>query len=149
MADYNIKRNGSCYIDPTAYQAINDAPKGGEIWRKGTGQEALVLKNHGTMCTVLPLIDQQKPGTVEVISRQVMYANPCFATFAFNQDLGQYIKRLPDKDYTDIMARFAEAMGVTIKVKKAEQPERDDLSEVTYKALYQELLDKLVERAMI
>lgn len=116
-----LKRNGSGYVDPTAYIAINDAPKGGEIWQLSNGAEILILKNHGTMCTAIKLTDRPNPGAVEVISRQIKYADMRFVQYAFNSYLGQYVKTLPEPDYLAIMERFSDAMSITIKVKKADQ----------------------------
>ena len=186
MGEFSMKRNGSGYVDPTAYVAINDAPKGGEIWQLSNGAEILILKNHGTMSTAIKLTDRPNPGAVEVISRQIKYADMRFVQYAFNSDLRQYVKTLPEPDYLAIMERFSDAMSITIKVKKADQTDeiakqaqyitelesaqmeqktiienlRDDItrlesqnqqssmriSEVTYKALYEELLDRVLGR---
>ena len=97
-----LKRNGSGYVDPTAYIAINDAPKGGEIWQLSNGAEILILKNHGTMSTAIKLTDRPNPGAVEVISRQIKYADMRFVQYVFNSDLGQYVKTLPE--YAGILA---------------------------------------------
>lgn len=121
MGEFSMKRNGSGYVDPTAYIAINDAPKGGEIWQLSNGAEILILKNHGTMCTAIKLTDRPNPGAVEVISRQIKYADMRFVQYAFNSDLGQYVKTLPEEQYRGIMESFGDAMSITIKVKKADQ----------------------------
>ena len=181
-----LKRNGSGYVNPTAYIAINDAPKGGEIWQLSNGAEILILKNHGTMSTAIKLTDRPNPGAVEVISRQIKYADMRFVQYVFNSDLGQYVKTLPEEQYRGIMESFGDAMSITIKVKKADQTDeiakqaqyitelesvkmeqktlieslRNDItrlesqdqqnsmriSEVTYKALYEYLLDRAFGR---
>lgn len=170
-------RNGFGYVDLTLYQAINDAPKGGEIWTHGSGAEMLILKNHGTICTVIKLTNVSKPESVEVISRQIMYADLRFVQYAFAKDMAQYVKTLPAPEYKAIMGEFAETMGVTIKVQTVEQADEietlkeanaaqqstiakleeelarqevkaasNGISEITYKALYEELLDRVLGR---
>lgn len=116
-------RNGFGYVDPTPYQAINEAPKGGEIWTRGNGAEVLILKNHGSICTVIMLTNIAKPESVEVTSCQIMYADLRFVQYAFSKDLAQYVKTLPVPEYKAIMEAFAEAMGFAASPQSADRAE--------------------------
>lgn len=76
--DSEMLRNGSGYIDPTAAQAMKNMVYPGEIWTTATGKEVLILKDHGKVCTVLTLLDEEKAGCIEVVSRAKRWCNPLF-----------------------------------------------------------------------
>ncbi len=106
-----LLRNGSGYVDPTAAQAMKNMVYPGEIWTTATGKEVLILKDHGKVCTVLTLLDEEKAGCIEVVSRAKRWCNPLFVTFVTRQNIGGFVKRLHAEDFADIWARVAEGMG--------------------------------------
>lgn len=109
--DSEMLRNGSGYIDPTAAQAMKNMVYPGEIWTTATGKEVLILKDHGKVCTVLTLLDEEKAGCIEVVSRAKRWCNPLFVTFVTRKNIGGFVKRLRAEDFVYIWARVAEGMG--------------------------------------
>lgn len=109
--DSEMLRNGSGYIDPTAAQDMKNMVYPGEIWTTATGKEVLILKDHGKVCTVLTLLDEEKAGCIEVVSRAKRWCNPLFVTFVTRKNIGGFVKRLHAEDFAYIWARVAEGMG--------------------------------------
>ena len=125
MAMFSMKYNASGNYDGTAYNAMMDMAKPGEIWTSNIGKEFLILKNHGTFCSVLNLKDEQPRNTddcIEVISRQVRWTNTAMVGYLFNQTLCEYVKTIPEEEFTAIMEDVAARLGVTITLQKEEVP---------------------------
>lgn len=152
MTETSMKYNGSGYYDETPWKASMQMAKPGEIWTTSMGKEFLVLKNHGTMCSVLNLADtaprNNAAGCVEIISRQVRYTRPEMVQYLFNQYLGEYVKTIPTEQYESIMQTLAEKLGVTITVQKTEAPAQE-LQEAQTRAesLYQAMEKMQVKHA--
>ena len=122
----SMKYNGSGYYDSTAYSALMDMAKAGEIWTSNVGKEFLILKNHGTLCSVLNLKDVPPRDVnnecIEIISRQVRWTNPAMIGYLFNQDWGEYVKTLPADEFKAIINDVSQRLGVTIIVQTEEVP---------------------------
>ena len=163
--DNEMLRNGSGYIDPTAAQAMKNMVYPGEIWTTATGKEVLILKDHGKVCTVLTLLDEEKAGCIEVVSRAKRWCNPLFVTFVTRQNIGGFVKRLHAEDFADIWARVAESMGFSadsareinrLKCENADMREKlrrsalaaqaEKEAMLPYKAMYYDLVDRLTGR---
>lgn len=122
----SMKYNASGNYDPTAYSGIMNAAKPGEIWTTSQGNEVLILKNHGTLCSMLKLLENQPyhdDDCIEVVSRQLRFTNPCMVAYIFNQGLCQYVKSIPETQYTEIMQTVADRLNVTIRVSKEDVPD--------------------------
>lgn len=160
--DSEMLRNGSGYIDPTPAQAMKNMVYPGEIWTTATGKEVLILKAHGTVCTVLTLLDEEKAGCIEVVSRAKRWCNPLFVTFVTRQNIGGFVKRLRAEDFVDIWARVAEGMGFSadsareinrLKGENADMREKlrrsalaaqaEKEAMLPYKTMYYDLVDRL------
>lgn len=172
--DTSIARNGSGYFDPTALAGIQGRAKPGEIWMHTNGKEMLIVKNHGAVSTVLTLLEVEMPGCMEIISRQRRFTNPAYISFVKNSELGNFVKCLPEKDFAEVLESVACALGFKIDQKEADahcddlekalaesenkcleyqaeitalqRREQQTLSAVTWEALYNNLLDKVLGR---
>lgn len=163
--DNDMLRNGSGYIDPSAAQAMKNMVYPGEIWTTAIGKEVLILKDHGKVCTVLTLLEEEKAGCIEVVSRAKRWCNPLFVTFVTRQNIGGFVKHLHAEDFADIWARVAEGMGFSAdgareinrlqgenaamreKLRRsalAAQAEKEAM--LPYKAMYYDLVDRLTGR---
>lgn len=118
MIENDMKRNGSGYIDETPVKSgVLTGPQAGEIWGSDMGKEFLILKNHGTFCTVLHLKDARRDGMeMEIQSRCIMYTNPAMVQYMFRSNLAQFIKNVAEEQYFAIMQAVSERLGVTIRV---------------------------------
>lgn len=178
MTEFKMSRNGSGVYDETAYKALNEMAKDGEIWTYSNGgagsteREALVIKNHGTLCTVLVLMDENKSNhCIEIRSNTVKYTDPRMMQYMFNDRFGKFVKRLPDDDFNAVLDEIEDALEVNVYRKdandaletaKAEvkelkaqleaersKPVSDIPSESIYKRLYDDLIDKLIEKRVV
>ena len=78
MTNVSMKYNGSGYYDETPYKATMQMAKAGEIWTSDTGKEFLILKNHGTLCTVLHLLNRvprNSTDSIEVLTEMPRWTN--------------------------------------------------------------------------
>lgn len=113
MAYFGMNRNGSGYFDSTAYKAIMGMAKAGDIWTVDNGrEEVLILKNQGTFCNCLSLMDMCRDDQcIEINSAGMMYTNPGMVKYVFNQRLGAYVQRLPDDEFQKVREAVAETLG--------------------------------------
>ena len=151
MAMFSMKYNASGNYDGTAYNAMMDMAKPGEIWTTSQGNEVLILKNHGTLCSMLKLLEN-KPchddDRIEGGSRQLRYTNPCMVAYIFNQGLCEYIKSIPEEQYTQIMQTIADRLNVTIRVNKEEAPAPElEAMKARAESLYQAMEKMQVKHA--
>lgn len=123
MSNQDIRRNGSGYYDPTAYHAIRSMAEPGDIFqRSDRDNEVLVLKKHGTVYTVLYLGQKESPDTIPIRSRCIRYTNPCMLQFLFNQQLGQFIKTLPEQEFRAVVDAACRAFDVR-PIARQEEPQ--------------------------
>ena len=113
MADYGLKRNGSGYYDETAYKAFMGIAKAGDIWTTHNGQcSVLILRNQGTFCNVLTLLDTHKHSRMmEINSAGTYYSDPAMVHYLFNEKLCQFVQRLPHDEFARVMEAVEDAMG--------------------------------------
>lgn len=173
MTEFKMNRNGSGAYDGTAYKAIMGMPKSGEIWTYGTiGKEILIIKNHGTLSNVLTLLDENKSKyCIEVASRSLKYTDPRMLQYAFNEGMGQFVKSLPDEEFDKVLDEIEDALELNIY--RQESPEENEALEQAkqkikdletqleaaknnptapdsiYKRLYDDLIDKLIEKKVM
>jgi len=104
-------RNAEHYMDTTAFNGIMDAPQPGEVWM-WQGKEVLIIRNQGTLCNVLALTDKcNGSDSVEVKSRSLRYTNPAMLQYAFNAYFGEFIKKIQDDEFDDILCAVREVLG--------------------------------------
>ena len=151
MMETSMKYNGSGYYDETPWKASMQMAKPGEIWTSNTGKEFLILKNHGTLCSVLHLLDRaprNSTDSIEVACKALRWTNPCMIVYLFNQSLGEYIETVATEQFEGIMQVVADRLGVKIAVQKVEAPAQE-LEEAQKRAetLYQAMEKMQVKHA--
>lgn len=171
--EFKMNRNGSGYYDETAFKAFKGMAKEGEIWTTGIGdreKEVLVIKNHGTHCNVLSLLDESKSKfCIEIKSRSLKYTDPRMMQYLFNDNLGQFVKALSEEDFDKVLDEIEEALELDIcradakdeleaaknritHLEEELEAERKKIvpgEESIYKRLYDELIDKLIDKKVL
>ena len=152
MTNVSMKYNGSGYYDETPYKATMQMAKAGEIWTSDTGKEFLILKNHGTLCTVLHLLNRvprNSTDSIEVLTEMPRWTNPSMLIYLFNQSLGEYVETIAEDEFQDIMEIVGERLGVKITVQKVESDATPELEEAKQRAdsLYQAMEKMQVKHA--
>lgn len=128
--DYDISRNGSGYVDPTAYKAIKNflksEEKSMELYKgdivefeqnNGYVKEAVILSVHEKFSTVLVLNDNDRlPYSVNC--KGMKYTDPGMVQYVFNDKIQNYIRSMSDKECADIMQAVVDALGYEAPVKE-------------------------------
>ena len=118
MGDYGINKNGEGYSDPTAFKAITNMAKPGEIWtskrKDGVDGEVLVIKNLERFSVVLDLQDFPTKDRIEVISRSVKYTDPAMVRWMYNTALSGFVKKLPEKDFYEVVSEINTALNLEL-----------------------------------
>lgn len=166
-----MNRNGSGAYDGTAYKAMMGAPKPGEIWMHRNGsveREVLIIQNHGTVCTILTLVDEAKDNrSVQVEGRSLKWVTPYMLQYAFNQSFGELVKKLSDEDFDSVLDAVEDALDLNIyraDAKEALEASEHRIKELEaqlakaktaapaesiYKRLYDDLIDRLIEKKVM
>lgn len=117
-----MMRNGSGYIDPTAYQGMTNVNPG-EIWTQ-IGYEDdywVILAVNGKIMTALKLAKRDGEGAIAVNCHEPMYTNPAMLCYIFANRLGAYVKTLPKKEFEAVQKAVADALGITGAVDKEDE----------------------------
>lgn len=115
MPEFGMKYNGSGCYDETAYKAILNLAKPGEIWQARNGAEdVLILSNHGGFCNCLTMTDKAlDKNCVEVLGQHyVMYTNPGMLKFVFNNVLNYRVDIIEPEQLREIKAEVAVRLGL-------------------------------------
>ena len=113
MSDFGIKRNASGYYDETPYKAIRKGPQPGEIWTHRTISDyVLVLARDERVCAMLRLDDRFREGKIVVRARSQMYTDPLKLSYCFHDQLGAYVKTLPEKEFEGVKKIVAQTLGL-------------------------------------
>ena len=166
-----MNRNGSGAYDGTAYKAMMGAPKPGEIWMHKNGyteKEVLVVQNHGTVCTVITLVDERKNNDcIEIVSKSIKYCVPYMLQYAFNQSFGEFVKKMPDADFDKVLDAIEDALDLNINRQDEEVNEAvevleqkiteleallakaQEVGDSGYKEKYQKLVFDLIDRGLM
>lgn len=174
MADYEILRNGSGYVDWTAYQALKKYQKGeesmefkrGEIYEyemqngKGIKYALIVSANFRTnngYLNIIVLTDEEKEEaySVPIVCGGMMYADCGMVSFGLKNRIGNYIRSATDAEMKLIDEGIAKCLGIEQKAveKVVEVPVKDNTSEelATAKAeakIFKDLYEKLLAKVM-
>lgn len=105
-------RNGSGYVDMTAYNGMTHANPG-EIWTQGDRDDDywVLLAVNSHVCTGLKLTNRDCDGSIPVTCREVMFTNPAMLGYLFHNRLGCYVKTLPKKEFEAVQKAVADALG--------------------------------------
>ena len=113
MGDFGIKRNASGYYDETPYKAITKGPQPGEIWTHRTLDDyVLILARDERVCAMLKLDDRFREGKIGVRARALMYTDPLKLSYCFFDQLGAYVKTLPEKEFAFVKKTVAHTLGL-------------------------------------
>lgn len=114
MGDFGIKRNASGYYDETPYKAIIKGPRPGEIWtHRSMSDYVLVLARDERVCAMLRLDDKFREGKIVVRARAQMYTDPLKLSYCFFDQLGAYVKTLPEREFASVQKIVCETLGLT------------------------------------
>lgn len=162
-----IDRNGSGYYDETAKKAILNYlkekcgmnNKTGEIWRRqnenGTENLVIVVQDHGPICTVLRLEEEDKLGCdISIAAPAIMFANSKRVYFVASKTLTDFVRSIPAGEMDDLRNKIAESIGVLQVVEKevpsdpnpllAKALRKAETQVEIYKEMYDNLLSKLL-----
>lgn len=132
MAEFKMNRNGSGYYDETAYNGLNGMVKEGEVWTcttnlNSTQKEFLIIKNHGTFCTALLMVDEPTSDRIKVDSGIGFqrWTDPRLVQYIYNSNMCRRIALIPEETFEAIKGEIylALQMNDLDELKEAE----DDL----------------------
>ena len=113
MGDHGIKRNAAGYYDETPYRAITKGPEPGEIYTHRTFDDyVLILARDERVCAMLRLDDKFREGKIGVRERAQMYTDPLKLSYCFHDQLGAYVKTLPEKEFAFVRQTVAKTLGL-------------------------------------
>ena len=123
MIDYSLKKNGSGYADPTAYEAIRAVEKGegkmvefykGDIveieLKNGSLKEAIVLQVHEKYSNILAITEDARM-PYKVTCRGEKYVDPGMVQYVFHDRVVNFVRSMTDSEYGAIMDAVIDALG--------------------------------------
>lgn len=137
--DKELLRNGSGYVDLTAYHAMENVLRGenqmefnrGEIFEYKTNngyeiKKALVVsadfRAGGRYLSIIVLIDEPKGViNVPIVCEGMMYADCGMVSFATNDRLGNFIRKATEAEMAQIDEGIAKCLGIEPKVVEVEK----------------------------
>lgn len=149
---YNPKRNAEGYVDPTAYEALKNMHKAGEIWTF-RNKKMLIIKNNGRVCNTLALLDSsEEAGDIEVGNGY--YTNPAMVQYVYTDTLDRFVERLSKTEFGLTLKAVGDALGVEVFNESNGQAQNEELVKlkIQHKYLqhmYDDLLQKLIEKAVV
>ena len=123
MPERDLKINGECYYDPTAYKAIEHAMRGkekdielynGDIFEvrqtSGMTDTAVILSVHKRFSTALILKDDPAL-PIKVKGVRIQYVDPAMIGYIFNDKFTSFVRSLDDDEYKEIMQAVVDELG--------------------------------------
>lgn len=135
-----MKKNGSGYSDPTAYEALKHITKmeekimefyRGDIveieTKNGNLKAAVVSQTHEKYSNILILTDDDRM-PYSVNCRGERYANPGMVQYVFNDRVTGFVRSMTDSEYESIMNAVIDSLGYFPQNAKSEdsEPEREN-----------------------
>ena len=137
-AQNEMKKNGSGYSDPTAYEALKHITKMEEKTmefyrgniveietKNGNLKEAVVLQTHEKYATILALTDDERM-PYSVNCRGERYTNPGMVQYVFNDHVAGFIRSMTDSEYESIMNAVIDSLGYYPQQARSENPEPEN-----------------------
>ncbi|HIT65950.1 MAG TPA: hypothetical protein IAB61_01705 [Candidatus Merdisoma merdipullorum] len=136
--DRELFRNGSEYVDPTAYKAIvnvnmekkNMETKPFEIWKYeiSTGEKmGIVMAQDRNIVSVLPLFEKPFADGIEITTVQgVRFVHPVRMAHVVESKLISYVQDVPEESVNDIMNMFSEVYSDVIWAAESNLPESEE-----------------------
>ena len=136
--------------------------KTGEIWRKqnenGTENLVIVVQDHGPICTVLRLEEEDKLGCdISIAAPAIMFANSKRVYFVNSRALTEFVRAIPTGEMDDLRSKIAESIGVLqaerVIGKEAPYDPDPELEKSLQKAetqveIYKEMYDNLLSKLL-
>ena len=142
ILDYELFRNGSGYVDYTAYKAIKNIERNkkmdfnrGEIFEietnRGESRKALIVsanfRKNNRFQSVIILTDEPKSeDAVPIVCEGMMYADCGMVSFTSEDRIINYIRTAREEEMEQIDEGIATCLGIeleTIIVEKKKEPE--------------------------
>lgn len=142
--------NGSGIKDPVPYRAIkNIGPQAGEVYK--SGRTMLLVVNgsqNGMYCPVLKILAERPFDAEEnpdrwtelTVGDDTYYTDVSMVVYSTTNSLKHYLFSVEDME--SVKDRIADAFGIRVKVEAPVKEEQ--VPELTYKRLYEDIIDKLV-----
>lgn len=166
MIDKELLRNGSGYVDPTAYAALTEVQKGenmdnktGEIWEvtdnKGYVKECIIIADHGSCSTILRLFDEDNGyNDIQVNCRGIKYTDSRKLQYCFDSACTGFIRKLSEQEFETIKTKVAASIGIKAQVVEVVKEVAEEALQIpdnlelertkaqleVYKGLYEDLL---------
>lgn len=156
-------------LDRTAYEAFRNIEReekrmsrAGEIWEcefaNGSIGNVIVLSDHGNLNTVITLQDEDNGYCdIHVNCKGRVHANSAKLQYSHEKYLTNFIRKLTDEEFNEIMALVAESLGISQKevIKEVEvvkeipcndniELERTKAKLEVYKGMYEKILKGLI-----
>ncbi len=134
MGEFKLSRNGSGYYDETAYKGMCEMAKPGEIWswltNTGIRKEVLILKNHGTFCSALTLVDEDSADCIEVVGmgNYSKFTDPRMVQYVYNSNFAQFITVVSGEDFVDILNVISCALSIPNITRKSSEDTEQTIS---------------------
>lgn len=148
MADFEILRNGSGYVDPTAYKAIKKYQEGEEmeykrgdiIWYETYGgkfKQALIVsadyRKNNLYQSIICLTEEPKTeDSVPIVCGGMMYVDCGMVSFAPLDRINDYIRTASAEEMAQVDAILAKNLGIE-RIEKAAKTQADTVAIVETK----------------
>lgn len=134
------KKNAEGYSDPTAYQAIKNMVKPGEVWtfqkKDNTEAEVLIIAFNDNIATILYLMDEFKEGCIEIVNpndlHDVRYVNPRMLNWTWGGFLGKRVTTLTDPEFNQVLTEIEDVLSVRI-VKETDSVENHGIDQAVFR----------------
>lgn len=165
--EFKMNRNASGYYDETAYKAIQGMAKTGEIYECGH-KVVLIIKNHGNHCTALTLLEQDSDNCTIIDSlNHKFYTDPSRVQYVYTNMLGQCVDVIEAESFKIVLEEIEYALGfynlhekellrLNQRIRELEKQVIDLEAEKTetgdetiYKRLYEDIIDKLIDKKVL
>lgn len=161
--EFKMNRNASGYYDETAYKGMMGMAKPGEVWENGS-KKVLIIKNHGNHST--SLLDEKKgDNCIAIMSDKVYYTDPSMLQYTFNDFIARRVSVLSSEGFREVVEDIELALGLDIGRKKAildanarireleerlkEKQEEHTGDEGIYKRIYEDIINKLIDKKVM
>ncbi len=134
MAEFKLSRNGSGYYDETAYKAIYDLAKPGDIFEytmPKCKKIYLIIKNHGKFSTALALLNTAEDGDYEIasVSGNRYFTDPRMIQYIYNDNCGKFMSTVSLVDFANLRKEIGAALSIDLE-RKTQIPQAERKSEI-------------------
>lgn len=114
-----LKRNGSGYVDPTAYNALKNISdkkiNAGEIWEVEYHKEyrfAVVIAAQDRMCNILCLNEERtSEADIEVIAKGLKFTDPRMLSYKSNKSFVNFVRTMKEDEFEKLLDVVSGSLG--------------------------------------